>query len=109
MRRLCQPWGPPGSRFGDVAVVGFFLVQVLDGTLTYLGLGIWGAGIEANPLIRAAIAAAGPEVALASAKLLAIACGIVLHLQRVHHVVAGLTAFYLAVAVLPWTALLMGR
>ena len=100
-------WDPPRSVFGDLAVVGFFLVQYLDGVLTYLGVTIWGPGIEANPLVSSAIAVAGPIPALAGAKLVAIAFGIVLHLCRVHNIVALLTLLYLTVAILPWTALFL--
>ena len=44
--------------------------------------------------------------ALAAAKGMAGAFGIVLHLSAVHRVVAVLAVFYLAVAVLPWIAIL---
>jgi hypothetical protein len=98
---------PPRSVFGDLVVIGFFLVQYLDGVLTYLGVTIWGPGIEANPLVSSAIALAGPIPALAGVKLVAIAFGIVLHLRRVHNLVALLTLLYLTVAILPWTALFL--
>ena len=39
----------------------------------------------------------------------AIAFGIVLHLWRVHNVVAFLTAVYIAVAILPWTAMFLAN
>jgi hypothetical protein len=42
-----------------------------------------------------------------SAKALAIGFGILLHLRRVHYVVALLTAIYFTLAVLPWTALFL--
>jgi len=59
MRRLYQAWDAPDSLFGDIAVVGFLLVQVLDGMFTYLGVTIWGLHIEANPLISSAVEYAG--------------------------------------------------
>jgi hypothetical protein len=95
------------NRFGDVMVLGFLLVQCLDGVFTYLGVKTWGPAVEANPLISSAIAAAGLGLGLVGAKLVAIGFGIVLHLHRVHIVVALLTALYLAAAVLPWTALFL--
>jgi hypothetical protein len=104
---LTKRWDAPRSTFGDLVVVGFFLVQCLDGVLTYLGVSIWGPGIEANPLVSSAIAVVGPIPALAAAKLVAIAFGIVLHLRRVHNLVALLTLLYLTVAILPWTALFL--
>jgi hypothetical protein len=106
MGRLTKRWERQ-SRFGDLAVLGFVLVQALDGAFTYLGVSIWGVRIEANPLISAAVGAIGPAAGLATAKLVATAFGIALHLHRIHTLVAALTAFYLAVAILPWTALFL--
>jgi hypothetical protein len=42
-----------------------------------------------------------------STKLLAAGFGILLHLHHVHGMVALLTAFYVAVAIIPWTALFL--
>ena len=109
MAHLWKRWDARRSRFGDAVVLGFFLVQCLDGVLTYLGVSIWGPGIEANPLVSLAIAAGGLGTGLAAAKLVAIGFGIVLHLCRVHNLVALLTAIYVAAAILPWTALFLTR
>jgi hypothetical protein len=109
MGYLYKRWDTPRSTFGDVVVVGFLIVQCLDGVLTYHGVSIWGPDIEANPLISSAIALAGPIPGLAGAKLVAIGFGIMLHLRRVHNVVALLTLVYLAVAILPWAALFLTR
>ena len=106
MGRIYKRWDQPKSLFGDLAVLGFVIVQGLDGVFTYLGLRAWGPGIEANPLISIAVAAVGPIVGLAGAKLVAVSLGIVLHLHRVHMLVAVLTAIYFAAAIVPWTALL---
>jgi hypothetical protein len=95
------------TRFGDIAVICFLVVQGLDGALTYLGVRTWGLGIEANPLVSSAMAFAGWGAGLAGAKLVAVGLGILLHLRHVHHLVALLTAFYLAVAIIPWTALFL--
>src|SRR5207342_741694 len=95
MRILSKSWTASDEWFGNVAVIGFMLVQYLDGFYTYLGFSIWGLGIEANPLIRAAVALVGPGTGLAAAKLVAISFGVLLHLRRVHSVVAILTAVYL--------------
>jgi Domain of unknown function (DUF5658) len=107
MAYLWKRWDARQSRFGDAVVLGFLLVQCLDGVLTYLGVSIWGRGIEANPLVSLAIAAGGLGAGLAAAKLVAIGFGIVLHLCRVHNLVALLTAIYVAAAILPWTALFL--
>ena len=107
MAVLTKRWNEPKSRFGDLMVVGFVLMQCLDGVFTYLGVRIWGPSIEANPLISTAMSAAGVAAGLGGAKAVAIGFGIVLHLRRVHYVVAFLTAIYFSLAVLPWTALFL--
>jgi hypothetical protein len=104
---LYRRWDTPRSLFGDLAVVAFLIVQCLDGVFTYLGVSIWGPSIEANPLISSAIEQVGPIPGLALAKLVAIGFGILLHLRRVHNLVAFLTLLYLTVAILPWTALFL--
>src|SRR4249919_3159466 len=94
-------WDSPGSLFGDLMVLVFLIVQCLDGAMTYLGVTRWGPGIEANPLVSSAVAAAGLGAGLAGAKLLAMGFGILLHLRQVHGIVALLTALYIAAAILP--------
>jgi hypothetical protein len=105
VERLCQPWDTARDVYGNVLVIGFLLVQCLDGVFTYVGIAVWGPAIEANPLISSAVAVAGPGPGLAGAKLLAASCGIALHLLRVHSVIALLTVLYIAAAIIPWTAL----
>ena len=107
MTGLVKTWEEPKSRFGDLMVVGFLLMQCLDGVLTYLGIRIWGPTIEANPLISAAIGAAGVVGGLGAAKAVAVGFGMVLHLRRVHNLVALLTAIYFAAAIVPWAALFL--
>jgi hypothetical protein len=107
MARLYKPWETPNSLFGNVAVLGFVLVQCLDGIFTYLGVSIWGPGIEANPLISSAVQVAGLGTGLAGAKLFAVGLGMVLHLCRIHTIVALLTAVYFALAILPWSYLFL--
>ena len=109
MSRLQKKFVDPKTLFGDLMVVGFLVTQCLDGVFTYLGVGIWGPGIEANPLISSAMAVTGVGAGVASAKLVAIAFGMLLHLQRVHKVVALLTAIYFTAAILPWMALFLMR
>ena len=109
MAGLVKQWDEPKSRFGDLMVVGFVLMQCLDAVFTYLGVQTWGPGIEANPLISLAVGVAGLGLGLAGAKLMAVGFGILLHLLRIHLIVALLTAIYVAVAILPWTALFLTR
>lgn len=95
-----------GSRFGNVAVLLFLVAQALDGALTYVGVTVMGPHMEANPLLAWLMATLGSGPALAGAKLVASFFGIVLHLAAVHRAVAGLAAFYVGVAIVPWVALL---
>jgi len=107
MALLYKRWDEPRSLFGDVVVITFLVTQCLDGVFTYLGVGIWGPGIEANPLISSAMSLVGVVYGVACAKAIAIGLGMVLHLRRVHNLVAALTAIYVAAAIVPWTALFL--
>jgi len=89
-----------------VAVLLFLVAQALDGALTYVGVSALGLHMEANPLLAWMMGTMGLAAGVASAKLVASVLGIVLHLSSVHRIVAALAVFYLAVAVLPWLALL---
>ncbi len=100
--------GPRGlsPRFGNVVIVLFFIVQALDGILTYIGVTTFGPSIEGNPILAFLIHAIGDAPALAGAKMTAAAFGIVLHLASVHRIVLALTAIYVGAAIIPWTQLL---
>ena len=103
MSRLCRRWDAP-SLFGDAIVLGFVVIQGLDGVFTYLGVSTWGLGVEANPIIASAVSRVGLGTGLLTAKLIATAFGILLHLFRVHNLLALLTIIYFVLAILPWTA-----
>jgi hypothetical protein len=93
--------------FGDAVVVAFLIVQALDGVFTYLGVGHWGMKIEANPIVASAMASVGPTLGLFGMKLIAVGFGMLLHLRRVHTLVALLTGLCFVVAIVPWAALLL--
>ena len=103
-------WTRPARRsmFGDVVLIAFLLAQCFDGVFTYVGVVSYGTAIEANPLIAAMMSAFGQGTALMAAKLTAAALGIMLHVRHVHSAVAVLSAFYIAVAIVPWTMILFG-
>lgn len=107
MEHLYRRWETPQCAFGNLAVVAFLIAQCLDGSLTYLGVRYWGLGIEANPLVASAVQTIGLAAGLAAVKLIAASFGMLLHLRRVHALVALLTAIYVGVAILPWTAILL--
>jgi hypothetical protein len=98
--------GTPRNTFGDVALIAFLLAQASDGVLTYIGVSIYGLRVEGNPVIGWLMSLIGQGPALATAKLTAGFFGIALHLSSVHRAVALLAAFYIAVAVVPWLAIL---
>jgi uncharacterized membrane protein len=98
--------GSTRNVFGDIALLIFLIAQASDGVLTYVGVSTYGLRIEANPLIGWLMSLIGQGAALATAKVAAGVFGIALHLSAVHRAVAILAAFYLAVAVLPWVAIL---
>jgi Domain of unknown function (DUF5658) len=105
VEELYRRWETPRCFFGDVTVLSFVIVQCLDGVFTYLGVRLWGPTIEANPIVSSTVQLIGLGAGLMTVKLVAVSLGIVLHLRRVHNLVAVLTAIYLAAAILPWTAL----
>jgi hypothetical protein len=97
---------PCRSVFGDVALVVFLIAQALDGVLTYVGVSTYGRGMEGNPALLWLMAAVGQGPALAMAKTLAGGFGIALHLNAGHRIIAVLTIFYIAAAVVPWIGVL---
>jgi Domain of unknown function (DUF5658) len=107
MAVLYKRWNEPRSLFGDLVVITFMVMQCLDGIFTYMGVRIWGPAIEANPLVSSAMSTAGVAAGLGGAKAMAIGFGMLLHLRRVHNIVALLTAIYFAAAVLPWAVLFL--
>lgn len=110
LRRTGGKVGSRGSThrdiFGDIALLVFLIAQASDGVLTYVGVSTYGRHIEANPLIGWLMTLIGQGAALATAKVAAVFFGIALHLSAVHRAVALLALLYIAVAVLPWIAIL---
>jgi len=94
--------------FGDVVLVAFLCVQVLDGIFTYLGIITFGPAVEANPILASLMAHLGHGPALMLAKLIAGSLGIGLHLKGIHAAVALLAGFYVMAALLPWALILFG-
>ena len=94
------------ARFGNVTVVAFLIAQACDGVFTYMGVAIYGMHIEGNPLLAWLMSAIGCGAGVTAAKAAAGAIGIALHLVAVHRVLAGLAAFYLVVAIVPWVGIL---
>ena len=81
-------------------------VQVLDGTLSYIGVHAIGAAVEANPILAWYLAAFGPTAAFVGAKLFAVACGAILLVTGYYRWLASLTALYVICAIGPWLLVL---
>jgi len=92
---------------GDLTFLVFAVAQLLDGIFTYVGISMFGSGIEANPLIAWSMTMLGAGGALIAIKLMALGCGAVLHVQSMHRTVAALALVYLIGALWPWTRLLL--
>jgi hypothetical protein len=93
------------SRF-EVLWLAFVTVQALDGAMSYVGVSLYGLGIEANPLVAWYLSLFGPAVGFTAAKLFAVTCGAVLYYTARYRWVAILTLFYLVFAVGPWVHVL---
>lgn len=91
--------------FGNIVIIVFLVTQALDGAFTYLGVTSFGLS-EGNPLIAYYMRHHGVGPSLTVAKLLAVACSMVLHLLQMHRTLGVLTVLYLSLAILPWTYLL---
>lgn len=94
------------ASFANVVVIAFLIAQACDGVFTYVGVSLYGTAAEGNPLLAWLMESMGHGPALATAKGMAGAFGIALHLSAVHRVLAALVVFYVAVAVGPWMAIL---
>ena len=66
----------------------------------------FGVQAEGNVILATWMGIVGPAPALLGAKLLALACGVLLYIRGVHRVLAALTAFYAVGAVGPWLVFL---
>jgi uncharacterized membrane protein len=90
----------------DLLWLAFVVVQALDGVMSYVGLRTLGPWMEANPLVAWHVSAVGPAAALLGAKLIAVACGMVLYFMARHRTLAVLTLAYVVFAVGPWLRVL---
>ena len=94
----------PGSETRGIAVVALFVaIQAADLVLTLTGLSRFGASIEANPVLAAAMQMCGAGVALLTAKTVAVALATLLNATRAYMTLALLTMLYVFGALVPWT------
>jgi hypothetical protein len=90
-----------GAWFGNIVIIVFLCLQVLDGLFTYMGVSAFGVK-EGNPLIEQYMMSLGVGPGVAAAKLLSGGCACILHLLAFHRLLAILTLVYLSMAILPW-------
>lgn len=90
----------------SLALAVFAVVQCADAWLTAFGIARFGPGIEGNPILAFYVATFGASTVV-GAKLIAVACGAVLHLFARQAVLVVLTAAYVAFAVVPWLCVLV--
>jgi hypothetical protein len=91
---------------GNIIVICFILVQLLDWLATFHGVILFGTAIEANPLLRFLMEKYDIILVLTAAKLSATLAASFLHYFERHLMVATLTLFYTLFALLPWIKVL---
>jgi hypothetical protein len=90
---------------GPVVLAIFVLAQVLDGVLTYWGVGRFGLDVEMNSWLAGFMVAIGPGPALVAAKTLACVCGVVLFMTASLRVLAVAAGWCIGFALVPWVLL----
>ena len=89
-------------RIGRLTLVLFVVLQVADGLITFGAVRIFGAAVEANPILETWMHLAGPGPALLGAKGVACGAALVLYALGYRRILAALTCVLLAYGVVPW-------
>lgn len=92
-------------RQGPIVLSLFFLIQLLDGGLTYWGVTRFGIDLEMNALLSGWMHEIGPAATLLVAKLIACGCGVILYRAKYLRPLAAVAGLCLGVAVVPWAFL----
>ena len=111
-----QSVAAPSAFAREVAWIGIIMciLQVLDGTLTAIGVLHHGIASEGNFLIRALMEAWGPVFALIVVKSLAIAvvgvlCILAFRLPWITKALRIIAVIYVGAAIIPWSAIIVTR
>jgi hypothetical protein len=109
-RSAGTPWrrsfNPQAWSEATIVFVIFLLVQIVDGLLTYVGVRLFGNGVEANLILSTWMDLIGAPGALIGAKLLACGCGYILYRTAWHRPLAITAGLCLGVAVIPWVGVM---
>ena len=89
-------------RQGLLVLAIFLIAQLLDGTLTYVGVSQFGIEAEGNVLLTTLMHAWGAGPALVAAKLFSSFCGVILFAVSVYRVLAAAAGACIGLAVVPW-------
>jgi hypothetical protein len=93
-------------RQGPIVLSLFFLIQLLDGALTYWGVTRFGIDLEMNALLSGWMHEIGPATTLLVAKMIACGCGLILYRAKYLRPLAAVAGLCLGVAVVPWAFLM---
>lgn len=89
-------------RLSRLVLLLFLTAQFWDGIFTWVAVDIHGLKAEGNAILASWMVLIGPTPTLLAAKLGAAAAGVLLYVQGVHAILAGLTLFYAVGAIGPW-------
>jgi sterol desaturase/sphingolipid hydroxylase (fatty acid hydroxylase superfamily) len=98
----------------EIIILGLILtiLQISDGLLTGVGVGLFGTAAEGNPLLRCLMEHCGIMPTLFTAKTLAIlsiyvVCRLSIKVRWANNAIRSLIAVYLLLAIAPWMSILL--
>jgi hypothetical protein len=98
----------------EIIILGLILtiLQISDGLLTGVGVGLFGTAAEGNPLLRCLMEHCGVMPTLFTAKTLAIlsiyiVCRFSIKVRWANNAIRSLIGVYLLLAIAPWMSILL--